>query len=194
MIYLKLPEKARTETRLKMKSIELLILGLVFLMGCSSTIKRDPGLSGNILTHNRLWNIHKDVNHVYFMYEDGSIEKGILLRWEGENIQIQEKNQSLPREISATGVKSIKVVIGNRIKESLAAGTALAASYFYLAGADKIKGESYWEVGAKVFVSPLILITSIAYGAGIEKTEEYLIPDGFEFNFSDVDASYRLVK
>lgn len=138
--------------------------------------------------------MHEDVNFVYFYYEDGSVESGLILRWDKENIKIQKKGEVRPEFIPLEGINSLRVVVGNRIWKSLAAGTALAAGYFVLVGAGDLGGESSGSVAIKMFGAPLIIMASVAYGASSERTEDYLVPRDFEFDYDEMRRIHRYTR
>ncbi len=166
----------------------LIVIALMFFLvsGCGVFIRKNVEKEENYLTVNRLWQMHEDVNYVYFYYEDGSVESGLILRWEKENIKVQKKGAVRPEYIPLEGIDSLKVVIGNRIWKSLAGGTVLAAGWFVLVGAWDLGGESSGSAAIKMIGAPLILMASVAYGASSEKTETYLVPEDFEFDYDEM--------
>jgi len=159
---------------------------IFIIFGCGAAGKRNLEKKENLLTINRLWQMHVDVNYVYFYYEDGTLESGLILRWDGDKIKVQKKDETLPVFIPSKRIKSLKVVTGNRIWQSLAAGSALAAGYFALVGAGDLGGESLGTSVIKMFGAPLIIMASVAFGASSEKTEVYMVPENFEFNFDEI--------
>lgn len=146
------------------------------------------------LTINRLWQMHQDVNYVYFYYPDGTVVKGLLLRWDKDRIQIQREGHDSPEYIESQGIVSIKAVVGNRIWTSLAVGAALGAGYYFLAGANDLGGESLGASAVKIFGAPLIILASVAFGSSSEKTEEYLIPDDFHFDYEDIQRIHEITE
>lgn len=165
---------------------------LIFLFaGCGITARKDSVKEEEILTISRLWQMHEDVNFVYFYYEDGSVERGLLLRWDKDKIKIQKRDKGVPETIPSNGVTSIKAVVGNRIWQSLAVGSALGAVYFMLADAGDLGGASLGTALIKMFGAPLIIMASVAYGASSEKTEIYIVPEDFEFNYDEIRRIHR---
>ncbi|UCE67645.1 MAG: hypothetical protein JSU85_06455 [Candidatus Zixiibacteriota bacterium] len=187
--------KKRTNTRFcRIGALSGILLLIFSIAGCGLFVKKNIENEENFLTINRLWRMHDDVNYVYFYYEDGSVESGLILRWDKEKIEIQKKGESLPEFIPSQGVKSVKVVIGNRIWQSLAAGSALAAGFFVLVGAGDLGGESPGSAAIKMFGAPLIIMASVAFGASSEKTETYEVPDNFEFDFDEIKRIREITK
>lgn len=182
-------------TRLvKFTTVAILAIMILPLFGCGIMGRKKTKKETPYLTVNRLWQIHQDVNYVYFYYVDGTVEKGLLLKWEGDNIQIQREGNDSPQFISSVGIHSVKVVVGNRIWRSLAVGTALAAGYFFLSGANDLGGESLGTSVIKIFGAPVIILASVAYGSSSEKTEEYLIPDGFSFDYEEIKRIHEFTE
>lgn len=163
-----------------------IVLSAFLLTGCGVFVRENAEQEYKLLTIGRLWQMHEDVNFVYFYYEDGSAQSGLLLRWDNENIKIQRKGSVSPEYIPLEGIVSLKVVIGNKIWKSLAAGTALAAGWFVLVGANDLGGESLASAAIKMLGAPLIIMASIAYGASSERTESYLVPENFEFDYDEM--------
>jgi len=173
----------------------IVIALMVFLFtGCGVFIKKNVEKEEKLLTINRLWQMHEDVNYVYFYYEDGSVESGLMLKWVGDRIKVQKKDENIPIYIPSEGIISIKAVTGNRIWQLLAAGSALAAGYYFLVGAGDLGGESLGAIVIKMFGAPLIVMASVAYGASSEKTETYRIPEDFEFNFDSIKRIHNITE
>ena len=174
--------------------LAVIALSAFLLSGCGIFIRKNVEKEEEMMTINRLWQMHEDVNYVYFYYEDGSVESGLILRWDKEKIEIQRKGESLPEFIPSQGIESVKVVIGNRIWQSLAAGSVLAAGCFVLVGAGDLGGESPGSAAIKMFGAPLIIMASIAYGAGSEKTELYRVSEDFEFDFDEIKKIHEITE
>jgi hypothetical protein len=86
------------------------------------------------------------------------------------------------------------VVVGNRIWKSLAVGTALAAGYFFLSGANDLGGESLGASVVKVFGAPVIILASVAFGSSSEKTEEFLIDENFRFDYEEIKRIHDITE
>ena len=172
----------------------VLILSLLPISGCGILGRKKAEKQIPHLTVNRLWQMHRDINYVYFYYRDGTEKKGLLLKWNGEQIQILGERQDSPVLIPSEGLVSIKAVVGNKIWKSLAIGSALAAGYFLLVGANDLGGESLGSAVVKMFGAPLIILASVAYGSASEKTEEYLIPEGFKFEYDDIKRIHDITE
>jgi len=172
----------------------VLIISFLPVSGCGILGRKKTEKQIPYLTISRLWQMHRDINYVYFYYGDGTDKKGLLLKWDGEQIQIQGKGQDSPETIPSEGLVSVKAVVGNRIWKSLAIGSALAAGYYFLVGANDLGGESLGSAVVKMFGAPLIILASVAYGSSSEKTEEYLIPEGFSFEYDDIKRIHDITE
>jgi hypothetical protein len=179
---------------IKFTAVVILTLLLLPVSGCGILGRKNSEKEIPYLTINRLWQVHQDVNYVYFYYPDGLVEKGLLLKWDEDKIQIQREGSDSPEFISSAGIISVKVVVGNRIWRSLTIGTALAAGYFFLSGANDLGGESLGSSVVKVFGAPLIILASVALGSGNEKTEEYLIPGDFNFDYEEIKRIHEITE
>jgi hypothetical protein len=179
--------KRRINTRYRViGALSAVLSSLILFSGCGVFVRKNAEKKEKILTINRLWRMHEDVNHVYFFYENGTVESGLILKWEKERIKVQKKDENIPVYIPAEGIVSIKAITGNRIWESLAAGSVLAAGYYVLTGAYDLGGESLGTVVIKMFGAPLIVMASVAYGASSEKSETYKVPENFEFDYDSI--------
>ena len=155
--------------------------------------KKGPGPLP-VLTINRLWEMHRDIDFAYFYYADGSVESGLLLKWEKERIEIQKKGRGVPEYISSKGIERIKVVVGNRIWSSLIVGAAAGAACFFLVKGYDLGGQSSGTAIAKMFSAPLIIMASVAYGASKEKTVTYLVPENFSFDYDEIKQIHRITE
>lgn len=175
---------------------KILIIGFaaLLLLSCSSVLKRGSGDEDNILTEWTLWRLHGDVPYTQFLYADGSRSEGLLLRWKQDSILVQPRQTDLPVKIPASGVVGLKIEVGNRIWEALTIGTIAAAGYFGLAGSYDLGGVTLEEAIWKLFVPPVILVTSIAIGSGMDRYEEYIVPEDFEFDFDEANSLYELLE
>ena len=175
---------------------KVLIIGFpaLLLVACSSVFKRASGDGDNILTERTLWRLHRDVPYTHFEYADGSRSEGLLLRWKPDSILVQPRETDLPVKIPASGVIRIKIEVGNRIWEALTIGTIAAGGYFGLAGSYDLSGVTLGEAIWKVLVPPVILVTSIAIGSGMDKYEEYILPEELEFDYDEANSLYELLE
>jgi hypothetical protein len=178
----------------KFTAVVILVLLILPISGCGIFGRKKVEKEIPYLTVNRLWQMHQDVNYVYFYYPGGLAEKGVLLKWDEDKIQIQREGSDSPEFISSAGIISVKVVVGNRIWKSLAVGTTLAAGYFFLSGANDLGGETLGASVVKVFGAPLIILASVAFGSSSEKTEEYLIPENFRFDYEGIKRIHDITE
>lgn len=144
------------------------------------------------LTINRAWKMHEDISFVYFYYRDGSVQSGLLLKWKGDEILIQKKGKGVPESIPSADLKMVKAVVGNRIWESIPIGTVLGAGYFFLVKGYDLGGQSSGSAIVKMFGAPLFIMASIAYGASREKSETYLVPDDFKFDYDEIKKIHKI--
>ena len=147
-----------------------------------------------MLTERNLWRLHGDVPYTHFEYADGSRSEGLLLRWKPDSILVQPRQTDLPLKIPASGVIRIKIEVGNRIWEALTIGAVTAGGYFGLARSYDLGGVTLEEAIWKVLVPPVILVTSIAIGSGMDRYKEYIVPEGFEFDYDDANSLYELLE
>jgi hypothetical protein len=174
------------------KLIGITAILILLISGCGIMGRKDQVVELPILTVNRVWEMHQDINFVYFYYRGGSVESGLLLKWEKDLIKIQKKGRDLPETIPSAGIATVKVVVGNRIWESLPVGAAVGAGYFFLVKAYDLAGQSAGSAFVKMFGAPLIIIGSIAYGAGQEKTETYQVPHDFRFDYEEIKRLHKI--
>jgi hypothetical protein len=146
------------------------------------------------LTERELWRIHRSIRFTSFIYEDGSVLDGLLLRWEPDSILIQPRGMDQPAKIPSSGVIGLKVEIGNRILESLALGTATAGAYIGLAKSYSLSEASTTEAIAKLLGPPLIIFGAIAIGSSMEKYRLYRVPEEFEFDYDEANSLYELLE
>lgn len=176
------------------KKILIFCLLAIFLVGCSSVVRKGSEGSAEILTEQELWRMHRDVRYISFTYEDGSVLDGLLLRWEPDSILIQPRGTEQPTKIPSSGVIGIRVEIGNRILESLALGTAAAGGYIGLAKSYNLGGASATEAITKLLGPPLIIFGAIAFGSSMEKYRLYRVPQEFEFDYEKANSLYELLE
>jgi len=176
------------------QKILIFCLPVIFLVGCSSVVRQGSGGGAEILTERELWRMHKDVRFTSFMYDNRSVKEGLLLRWEPDSILIQPRGTDQPVRIPAPGVVRIKIEVGNRIWEAMAIGTVAAGGYFGLVRSYDLSGVTLGEAIWKVFVPPVILVTSIAIGSSIDRYKEYMVPEGFEFDYDEANSLYELLE
>lgn len=169
---------------------------VIAVLSCSSAVLKNSFEKDNIsnLTERELWRIHRNIRFTSFIYEDGSVLDGLLLRWEPDSILIQPRGADQPAKIPSSGIIGIKIEIGNRILESLALGTAAAGAYIGLAKSYSLGEASVTEAIAKLLGPPLIIFGAIAIGSSMEKYRLYRVPEEFEFDYEKANSLYELLE
>lgn len=178
--------------------LKWIIFGFLVMavLSCSNVAFKNSFEKDNIinLTERELWRMHRDVRFASFIYEDGSVLDGLLLRWEPDSILIQPRGTEQPTKIRSSGVIGIKIETGNRILESLALGTAVAGGYVGLAKSYSLSGASLTGAIAKLLGPPLIIFGAIAIGSSMEKYRLYRVPEEFEFDYEKANSLYELLE
>lgn len=168
----------------KISTVMLLVVTAVMLsLSCGGAAKKNQPPEAFTITEQRLLEINEDARFIRFFYFDGKTESGILLRWKPDSILIQSRGQGMPHHIPADGITQIEVVTGNRSLSGVAWGTLVAAAYAGAVRIDQINGITFWSAVAKLFVTPAIIVTGAAIGAGRETKELYNVPQDFIFDF-----------
>jgi hypothetical protein len=176
-----------------LKKVNVILL-IALLSACSTVARKGGSDSREILTERRLWEIHKDISYTYFEYEDGQYRQGLLLNWKPDSILVQPRGEGKPVRIPTEGLRSIRIEVGNRIWEGLAVGSGIAGIYFGLAKSYELSNVSLGEAVWKLFVPPLIVVSSIVVGSGIDKHEEFIVPEDFEFDYDKAKSLYELLE
>ncbi len=166
----------------------------LFILSCSSPVKKDLSVTAGELTERELWRFHRDVRYTYFYYDDGSISKGLLLRWKPDSVLIQPRGANLPINIPAKGIIALKVETGNRVWKAFPIGAAAALVYAVAIKSYDLIDVSTGMAFAKLFGPPAILAGSIAIGSGMYTYEDYRLPDGFLFDFDRVNPIYEAIE
>jgi hypothetical protein len=156
---------------------------VLILCSCASHVRREQPRPMQILTEDKLYQIHQDIRFTYFHYADSAIVSGLLLRWEPDSILIQKRGEAKPTQIPVSGITYIETVTGNRTGEGLAIGTLLAGGYFALVRGWELNNITFASALGKLLVPPIILIAGIAIGSSKEIKEVYYLPPGFIFNY-----------
>jgi hypothetical protein len=156
---------------------------VIVSLSCGGAAKINQPPVALTLTEQRLLEINEDARFIRFFYFDGKTESGILLRWKPDSILIQSRNQGMPHHIPADGITQIEVVTGNRSLSGVAWGTLVAVAYAGAVRIDQINGITFWSAVSKLLVTPAIIVTGAAIGAGRETRELYNVPQDFIFDF-----------
>ena len=172
----------------------ILLLLVLLTSGCSTVVRRGDDKPREVLTERQLWRIHRDIHYTYFEYKDGQVREGILLKWMPDSILVQPRGKNKPVRIPTEGIKSIRIEVGNRIWEGLAIGSGMAGIYIALAKSYDLNDISLGQAIWKLFVPPAILVSSIAIGSGMDKHKEYIVPEGFRFDYDEANSLYKLLE
>lgn len=170
------------------------LLLALFLLACSTVVRRGGDDAKEVLNDRRLWEIHRDIPYTYFEYEDGQRKEGLLLNWKPDSILVQPRGEVKPVRIPAEGLQLIRIEVGNRIWEGLAAGSVVAAIYIGAAKSYQLSNISLSQAIWKLFVPPFILVSSIVVGSGMDKHQEYIVPEGFRFDYDEANSLYELLE
>jgi hypothetical protein len=170
--------------------IILLFLSLMFL-SCGWPLKSDKPQVQMVLTSEKLLEIHEDVRFTRFFYDDGRFESGLMLRWMPDSIRIQERGQGSPKAIPVAGLGRIETITGNKMFEGLALGTLVGAAYFVAVGGYDLGTVTFGEAMVKLLVPPAIIISGLAIGAGREKTEAFVVPPNFLYDYQEIQKTNR---
>jgi len=168
----------------------LLLSSLIFI-SCGWPLRNDRPPAPELLTSEKLIEIHKDVRFTRFYYDDGLIESGLLLRWTPDSILIQERGQGSPIAIPVAGIGRLETITGNEMLEGLVIGTLVGAAYFVAVGGYDLGAVTFGEAMAKLLVPPAIIITGMAIGAGRDKKEVFIVPPDFRFDYEEARATYQ---
>lgn len=166
----------------------------LFILSCSSPVKKEFSVTTGELTERELWRFHRDIRYTYFYYDDGSISEGLLLRWKPDSILVQPRGADLPINVPTKGIIALRVETGNKVWRAFTIGAIVALAY---AGAMKsydLIDVSTGSAFAKLFGPPAILAGSIAIGSGMYTYEDYRLPDGFVFDFDRVNPIYEAIE
>lgn len=177
-----------------LKKAAVLIAVPVLLAACSAVVRRGQEGGGQLLTERSLWRIHRDIPYTFFEYKDGQNREGLLLNWKPDSILVQPRGTGRPTRIPADGLQRIRIEVGNRIWEGLTVGGAAAAIYIVLAKSYELNNVSLGQAVWKLFVPPFILVTSVAVGSSMYKHEEYVVPEGFRFDYDEASSLYELLE
>jgi hypothetical protein len=167
---------------------------ILLTMSCAHAVKMDVSDDTAAVTDRELWRMHRDVRSISFQYDDGEVKEGILLRWEPDSILIQPRGRVQPTKIQATGIRTLKVNMGNRIWESLALGSVVGGVYVAAVKSYDFSGVSVTDAIFKLLGPPVIVFGSIAIGSGMEKHKMYRVPEGFEFDYEKANSLYKLLE
>lgn len=171
-----------------------LIILIMLIMSCAHAVMKDVSDDTPVVTDREVWRMHRDVRSIVFYYEDERVEEGILLRWEPDSILIQPRARVQPIRIPATGIRALRVKVGNRIWESLALGTGAGGVYVVAVKSYDFSGVSVTDAIFKLLGPPVIIFGSIAIGSGMDKYKVYRVPDGFEFDYEKANSLYKLLE
>ncbi|OGC96659.1 MAG: hypothetical protein A2W25_08640 [candidate division Zixibacteria bacterium RBG_16_53_22] len=168
----------------------IILASLIFLT-CGWPLRNDKPPAAKILTSDKLMEIHKDVRFTRFYYDDGLIKSGLLLRWMTDSILIQERGQGSPTAIPAAGIGRLETITGNEMLEGLVIGSLVGAAYFVAVGGYDLGTVTFGEAMVKLLVTPAIIITGMAIGAGRDKTETFIVPPDFRFDYEETGKTYQ---
>jgi hypothetical protein len=183
----------RREDRGVMKKA-LIIIMILMVLSCAHAVRKDVSEDTPVVTDRELWRMHRDVRSISFLYDNGEVREGVLLRWEPDSILIQPPGRVQPAKIPATGIRALSVKVGNRIWESLALGSVVGGVYVAAVKSYDFSDASVTDAIFKLLGPPVIVFGSIAIGSGMDKHIMYRVPEEFEFDYDKANSLYKLLE
>jgi len=181
------------EARIMIKTVISIVLA-ASVLSCSTVITKDISDNNGEITERKLWRMHKDIRYTIFIYDDSTTREGLLLRWKPDSILVQPRGAGMPVRIPSAGITAVRIEVGNRMPEWVAGSVLAAGAYVALMKSYELTSASQAEGVAKLLGPPLIIIAAMGIGSGMNKYEEYKVPEGFEFDFDKADVFYKALE
>jgi len=175
-----------------MKAASLLILIIpILVLSCGHNQNISPA-SNSVLTEYQLYKMHQETRQTRFIYSNGDIKEGLLLRWQGDSIFIQPRSYGSTLYVPSRGLTALRCEVGNRGYLGAAIGLLAGGLYFIAVEGWDFQSTNSGKVLAKVLVPPVIALGAFAYGSSKITTRTYIVPDGFRFDYRLAKDIYKI--